>query len=285
MAFCHFHKYSALGNDMLVLDPRTLPFTMTAERARRICQRHYGIGADGICYGPLPDEPPFAMRFYNPDGSLAETSGNGLRVFARYLRDQAYASGHSLEIMIGGRACQVDFIDGHGEGIRIDMGRASFQSRQFPSVKRGGQITLQVGGQLIQATCVSLGNPHCVIGVDKLDRDQVKALGPAIEARSAFPERVNAQWMRVLDRRRIAIEIWERGAGYTLSSGSSACAAACAAIMRGHCDSPVTVEMAGGRALVEVDQHWRARLTGTVAPIYSGRFSLEFAALLSRPAR
>ncbi len=283
MTAVHFHKYSALGNDILVLDPLCMPLVLTSQAVKRVCDRHNGIGADGICYGPLPGRTPLAMRYYNPDGSLAETSGNGLRVFARFLRDQKYAAGDSFTIATGGRTCQVDMLDPLGERVRIDMGRASFHSGQFPAPAAGDgmDIALRINGEALRATCVSMGNPHCVLVVDKLDRQQVKRLGPAIETHSAFPQRSNVQWLSVLGRQRIAIEIWERGAGYTLSSGSSACAAACVAILKGYCASPVTVEMPGGEAEVEADENWNVWLTGSVEAVFSGSFAPSFLESLS----
>lgn len=268
-----------MGNDILVIDPRDVGVNLTASNVRRICDRHFGIGADGICYGPLPSRRPFEMQYYNPDGSQAEKSGNGLRVFARYLRDSGYVDGPEFDVSIGGHVCRAEFIDNQNSRIRIDMGSASFQTRVIPAAYDSAKMIdqpLQVDGSQHQVTCVNIGNPHCVLFIKEIDVNEVIRLGARFECHTVFPKRINVQWVVVKGKHRIGIEIWERGAGYTLSSGSSAAATACAAIVNGFCRSPVEVEMAGGVATVEVDRDWYVRLTGEVQAIASGSFAQEF---------
>jgi diaminopimelate epimerase len=278
-----FHKYQALGNDMVVLDPATFARLLTPELIRRICHRHFGLGADGICYGPLPSLSPPQMRFFNPDGSEAEKSGNGLRIFARYLWDQGYVTGRQYEIGINQETIAVRVEDDAAQTITTAIGRLSFHSADIPVAGRPRQvidepITVEADGQeySYHFTAVSVGNPHCVIFVPELSTAEVKRLGPILETTPLFPRRSNVQFARPVDRHTIEIEIWERGAGYTLASGTSASAAAGAAIRTGRCRSPVEVHMAGGAVRVAIDDDWQVTLTGRVAAVCDGQFAPDF---------
>lgn len=250
-----FVKYQALGNDYLVMPPIQGQAILTAAEIRRICDRHYGVGADGILWGPLPDdEKRFALRMFNPDGSEFEKSGNGLRIFARYLWDQGLVKSEPFTIMsLGGLV--TTRIEENGQRVVIDMGRISFDSRQIPVAGGPRQVlneTMTIEGQVFQYCAATIGNPHCVILCDEQDehdqvsRDWVMKWGPLIETEARFPNRTNVQFMRVLNRHHIQIEIWERGAGYTLSSGSSSCAAASVAHRLGLCKAQITVQSPGG---------------------------------------
>ncbi|GAB4430488.1 MAG: diaminopimelate epimerase [Anaerolineae bacterium] len=273
----HFYKYQALGNDMVVIDPARFAFPLTPATIRHICDRHFGLGADGVCYGPLPGGPhPRQMRFFNPDGSESGKSGNGLRIFARYLWDQGYAQNWVFEIGIGGEVVTVEVKDAAAQTLTIAMGRLSFHSHDIPVSGPAREVVneaVRLAGRDYQITAVTIGNPHCVIFTEEVSEAAARAAGPAIEGDALFPERTNVQFARVVDRHTLQIEIWERGAGYTLASGTSSCAAAGAAVKTGQCDSPVEVQMAGGAAQVEIDQQWRVRLTGEVEAIASGIFA------------
>lgn len=259
MAFQIF-KYQALGNDMLVIDPARFEVGLTPERARLLCDRHFGIGADGICYGPLPDEPGSnAMRFLNPDGSEAEKSGNGLRIFARYLWDAGYVGSRSYTMTIQNQPIHAKVLDESARTIALEMGQVSFSLVEEELV---------VKGEIYQITAVSVGNPHCVLFDD--DLDAIHEIGPVLENAPQFPNRTNVQIVRVVNEHMIEIAIWERGAGYTLASGTSASAAASAALRTGRCTSPVEVRMAGGSADVAVDENWHVVLTGTVTAVFHG---------------
>lgn len=279
----HFYRYTAMGNDMLVIDPRKISFKLTPQNIQHICDRHFGIGADGICYGPLNDMQPFAMEFYNPDGSQAEKSGNGLRIFARYLYDAHYVTRPKSQIAILGQVCDAHVLDETYQAIKMSMGQATFQSGKIPIIGVLRDVIdedFELNNQSFKITCVNVGNPHCVIFTEALSIDDVKQLGKQIENHPIFPERTNVQWGQVLDEHTIRIEIWERGAGYTLASGTSSCATACAAIANNLCSSPITVHMPGGIATVEVDEQWHIHLTGSVQSIASGYFSDDFLAAL-----
>jgi diaminopimelate epimerase len=279
-----FHKYTAMGNDMIVIDPQQVEFALTPHNAQRICDRHFGIGADGICYGPLGDTQPFNMEFFNPDGTQAEKSGNGLRIFARYLCDAQVASDTQFQISIQGQTSDVIVLDDTFTTFKMSMGRATFRSDTIPATGTPRDIineTLELDNNSYQITCVNVGNPHCVIFTDNLSLEEVKEIGSKLETHPMFPQRANVQWVHVLDEHHIRIEIWERGAGYTLASGTSSCATVCAAIANGFCKSPVTVQMVGGTAIVDVDTHWNNHLTGTVKAIASGSFSDDFLTTLN----
>jgi diaminopimelate epimerase len=266
----HIIKYQAMGNDMLVVDPTSFPMGLKPERIRLICERHFGVGADGICYGPLPDGPgPNVMRFFNPDGTEAEKSGNGLRIFARYLWDTGYVDSRSFTITIQNQPVLAEVLDENANTIALEMGQVSFSRVEEE---------MEVDGEVMKITAVSVGNPHCVIFDD--DLDAIHRIGPILETAPAFPNRTNVQIVHVVDEHTIEIAIWERGAGYTLASGTSASATAGAALRTGRCQSPVEVRMAGGSATVVVDEDWQVILTGTVTAVFQGELSPEMIAKL-----
>ncbi|MGZ4030788.1 MAG: diaminopimelate epimerase [Tumebacillaceae bacterium] len=280
-----FYRYHGLGNDYLVMDPAKTDIRLTPEAIRLICQPHFGEGSDGILYGPVRDEATGRNRvhIYNPDGSEAEKSGNGTRIFARYMVDAGYEQeGISFELQtLGGlvRACVYE----RQTRIRMVMGTATFDSDKLPVIGPSREIIreeLVVADERIEITCVSMGNPHCVILTDNVTPEYAKLLGPHIEHHPMFPNRTNMQLLKVLDRRNIQIEIWERGASYTLASGSSSCAAAAVAYRLGLVDSEVTVHMAGGDLLVKINDDYVIEQEGPVAAVTSGVFAEEFKTVL-----
>jgi len=261
-----------MGNDMLVIDPAQFELALTPARAWLLCDRHFGVGADGICYGPLPDEPgPNAMRFLNPDGSEAEKSGNGLRIFARYLWDAGYVDSRAYTITIQNQPIQAEVLDEAAHTLTLQMGRVTFSQIEEE---------IEVDGEVYRITAVSMGNPHCVLFDDNLDA--IFQVGSILETAPPFPNRTNVQIVRMIDEHTIDIAIWERGAGFTLASGTSACAAAGAAIRTGRCRSPVEVRMAGGLATVAVVENWNVVLTGTVTAVFRGELAPEMIDKLKR---
>ncbi len=274
-----FFKYQAMGNDMVVIDPVHFDWPLTPDKIRLICDRHFGLGADGICYGPLPDdEHPHKIRFFNPDGSEAEKSGNGLRIFARYLWDYGYVSSQTYEVWMNGIAIPVQVKDPQGHILAMEIGQYLFDSPAIPVSGPARTVIeepMRFAGVEYAVTALSVGNPHCVIFVDTLSAAQIKQLGPIIETDANFPNRINVQLVKVIDRHTIEIEIWERGAGYTLASGTSASATAGAALKTGRCNSPVEVRMPGGIAHVDIDVDWQINLTGSVEAICHGEFSAD----------
>jgi diaminopimelate epimerase len=284
-------KGHGLGNDYIVMEAADLPAPLTAEQIQRICDRNWGVGSDGILeLVPAWDGADFGLRIWNPDGSEAEKSGNGLRIFAKYLWDHGHARRPAFSVATkGGRVeCQCHVQDGRMELVTVEMGRATFVARDVPMTGPAGDavaVALDVDGQRLTVTAVSVGNPHCVIFTERLDEGLVRRLGPAVETHRAFPNRINVQWARVASRSEVDIMIWERGAGWTLASGSSSCAVACAAVRNRLCDHGlVTVRMPGGTLHVEVRPDWSIRLQGPVEEVYTGALTPGFIETLTRRA-
>ena len=273
-----FAKYHALGNDYLVVEPvGTGSADPLAALVSRICDRRLGVGADGVLVERSMPDGRLAVRIVNPDGSEAETSGNGLRIFARYLWDGGRVGGEAFEVVTRGGTvrCQVREA---GREVFVEMGSASFDSAAIPVAGARREVVdeeIEVRGERLRFTAVTVGNPHCVVFVDVPAAELARRLGPALEAHPRFPRRTNVQFVGVLDRRRIAVEVWERGAGYTLASGSSACAAAAASVRLGLCDADVTVVMPGGELAIGVGADFSLTLLGPVRKVAEGSVAAE----------
>jgi diaminopimelate epimerase len=270
-----FHKYHALGNDYIVLDPADYPSWRAPDdpQIRVICHRNFGVGSDGILWGPLPSaKADFGLRIFNPDASEAEKSGNGLRIFSRYLWDQKRTAAPSFTIETPGGVVRSQIRDS-GKLITIEMGSVSFDSARIPVTGAAREVlgeSIVVDGRTFSFSAATIGNPHCVIPVDDLSPDLARRYGRAIEVHPLFPRRTNVQFLKVLDRSNIRIEIWERGAGYTLASGSSSSAAAAVAHRLGLVDSSVTVHMPGGLIGIEIGDGFSITMTGTVNKVADG---------------
>jgi diaminopimelate epimerase len=275
-----FHKYHALGNDYIVLDPADHPAWAQPDRAqiRVICHRNFGVGSDGILWGPLPSrKADFGLRIFNPDGSEAEKSGNGLRIFSRYLWDQGRAGKASFTIETPGGVVQSEIKEG-GALVTVAMGPVSFDSRRIPVNGPAREVLsepIEADGRAFTYSAATIGNPHCVIPVDDLSADLARRYGPAIEVHPLFPNRTNVQFLRVLDRSTIQIEIWERGAGYTLASGSSSSAAAAVAHRLGLVGRSVAVRMPGGTIGIEIGDGYSVTMTGPVNRVADGELHPE----------
>jgi len=273
-----FHRYHALGNDYLVVRASSLTVPLTAEVARRICHRNFGIGSDGILLHEDGEKSEvFRLRIINPDGSEAEKSGNGLRIFARYLWDHGLVSETPFKVdTAGGRVSCV--VSNTGRMVTVDMGTVSFNSLEIPVSGPAREVIKEdvaLGGQSVQFCAATVGNPHCVVLNLDPSESVAKTFGPLLEVHSLFPNRTNVQFLKVLDRSTIAIEIWERGAGYTLASGSSSSAAAAVARKLGLVDSDVTVRMPGGNLRIEISPNFAIRMEGPVTRVGTMEFDIE----------
>ena len=272
-----FHKYHALGNDYIVLEPEEFK-ELTEERICRLCHRNYGLGSDGILYGPTDTgEADFALRIFNPDGSEAEKSGNGFRIFARYLWDKAKVSEDEFTVLTAGGKVKAKVYT-NGQKVTVDMGQISFDSTKIPVTGAAREVIneeMEIAGKIIKFSAATIGNPHCVILRDEISEAETRALGPLIEKEPRFSNRINVQFMKVLDRTNIKIEIWERGAGYTLASGSSSSAAAAVARRLGLCDSNIKVHMPGGEIDIVVSKDFSITMTGAVTKVAEGLISEE----------
>lgn len=267
-----FYKYHGLGNDYIVLDPADTSINLSVPQIRLICHRNYGIGSDGILLGPMDDQSAdFSVKIYNPDGSEAEKSGNGLRIFSRYLWDKGLVSNNPFTISTIGGIVESRV---HKDGlISVDMGKVSFNSRQIPMTGPDHEALndkIVIDGEEITYSAATIGNPHCVIITDAISPELAKRLGPKLETHRIFPNRTNVQFMKIMDRANIKIEIWERGAGYTLASGSSSSAAAAVAFRLGFTDQDMTVHMPGGKLEIHVHKDLSISLTGPVVRVGEG---------------
>jgi diaminopimelate epimerase len=274
----HFRKYHGLGNDYLVIDPNIHDVGLTPEVIRLICDRNFGIGSDGILYGPFESEDGRKVRIFNPDGSGAEKSGNGLRIFAKYLFERGYVAEKQFVIVTSGGIVRARIEDEHANLVRIEMGRITFLSTEIPVAGEQRPVIdeeMEIDGATYKVTCLSIGNPHCVIPIDDVSESKARQLGPCVENHEMFPNRINMQLLRVIDRAHIEIRIWERGAGYTLASGSSSCAAAGAARRLGLVDDRINVKMPGGSLLVEIGADRQILMTGPVEGVFEGRFHCD----------
>lgn len=270
----HYLKSHGLGNDYLVMDPDTQPVELTPAVIRLICHRNYGIGSDGILLRTGSQGADFGLRILNPDGSEAEKSGNGVRIFAKYLYDTGRASSERFTLETPGGIVGVRIVEARDTRARIvsaAMGRAVFDPLE----------TIQADGEVFAVTSLSVGNPHCVILVDDVEAVDLRRWGPRIETHPAFPNRTNVQFAQVVDRKCVSIVIWERGAGETLASGSSSCAVAAACQRAGLVEPVVTIRMPGGELTIEIGTEGEIQMTGAVEEVCRGTFSADFLARLS----
>lgn len=269
-------KYHGLGNDYLIFDPNKNELTLTKENVRLICNRNFGVGSDGLLVGPiLGGEKPY-VKILNPDGSEAQLSGNGVRIFGKYLKDAGYVQKNHFSIDTLSGEQQIHYLNEEGTRIKVSMGKLSFLSGDIPMTGPSREVlneTLVFGSIPYRTTCVSIGNPHCVIWLNEISKELVCRIGQVSESAECFPEKVNTELLKVIDRTNIEIEIYERGAGYTLASGTSGCAAAGAAYRMGLTDPKMYVHMPGGVLEVEIEEDDTVLMTGDVG--YVGRFTLS----------
>jgi diaminopimelate epimerase len=275
----NFSKYHALGNDYIVIDPQDAPDGLSPEQVRLICHRNFGVGSDGILYGPKNDPGTgLGLQIFNPDGSEAEKSGNGLRIFSRYLWDRGLVHEDPFQITTLGGIVQSEVHEG-GHEVTVEMGTVSFDSSIIPVQGDRREVleeNVDVDGETQVFSAATIGNPHCVLIRDDVTEAETCRLGPRLETHPLFPNRTNVQFMKILDRSNIQIEIWERGAGYTLASGSSSSAAAAVAHRLGRCDHEITVHMPGGRLQISLDDQFGVTMKGPVTRIAAGVLASDF---------
>ncbi|HEY7955798.1 MAG TPA: diaminopimelate epimerase [Polyangia bacterium] len=284
-----FVRSHALGNDYLVVDGERFGFALTEARIRRICDRHTGVGSDGILERvAAPAGFDAAVRIYNPDGSEAEKSGNGVRIFAKFCLDHGYAPpDRSIKIHTLGGPVEAHLLAREPSRtiLRVSMGHASFRAADLPMTGAGEsgewvERKLRAGDRDFTVTCVSVGNPHAVLLDAPFDEAAAKKYGPLVENHPQFPRRTNVQLVRVRDRHTVEALIWERGAGYTQSSGSSSCAVAAACVRAGLTDRAVEVVMPGGTLEVIVHDDYTLDQVGFAQEIATGALSSDLLAAL-----
>ncbi len=273
-----FAKWQALGNDYIVLEDDDVPFDLSPARVRAICEPHFGLHSDGILLLSRPADPTAhvaELRIFNPDGSEAELSGNGVREAVLYLRAAGWTDQDTFTILTAAGDIAPTLTGPNSASV--DMGRATTTSPDFPSGPEDGRGTIDVGGTDREFQHVSIGNPQCAIEVaEGLEELDLPAIGPAIESAAIFPNRTNVSFW-CAEGSRVRARIFERGVGETLSSGTGATGAAVAAYLRGAA-GPIVVELDGGELEVEIGSDLGVRLTGTAEPVFAGTFSDAFVA-------
>ncbi|WP_457623381.1 diaminopimelate epimerase [Persephonella sp.] len=276
-----FVKSHGLGNEYIVLDEEKIDFILNKKSIKTLCDVHYGIGSDGILLKTKSDKGDFGLRIFNPDGSEAEKSGNGLRIFCKFLYDYGYTKSREFTVETKGglvKGTIEEIVNDKARIITVDMGRAEFNTKKIPVYINEEECidkNVEINGKKFNINCVSIGNPHCVIIVDKLDPDYVKKVGKEIENYHIFPNRTNVQFVKPISDDTAEVLIWERGAGYTLASGSSSCAVASVLYKKGITGNKVTIRMPGGSLRISIDKDWNLRMTGEVQEICSGYLSRE----------
>ena len=275
-----FYKGHGLGNDYIVVNPRELEFKLTPKNIRLICDRHLGVGSDGVLALNASKKADFGLRIFNPDGSEAEKSGNGLRIFARYLFATKKTDKSRFSIETKGGIVKVELLKnkaGVPDNIKVEMGKAVFS--------KDIKVPITIDGIKYYFTQVNVGNPHAVFfkkEKDKWSREELLKIGPQVERHKLFPNRINVQLATPTGADEVTILIWERGAGETKASGSSACAVAAAAVKLGLVKSPVMIKAPGGTLKIDVDSTFSILMEGAVEDVAVGQFSRDLLKELSR---
>ena len=277
-----FTKWQGCGNDFVLADGRDagLPGD-AAELSRRVCDRHYGIGADGLIFVLPSDKADFCMRIFNADGSEAEMCGNGIRCFARLVYEEGMTDKESFTVETGAGVLTPRIVKENGDiiGIRVDMGEPVLAADKIPVAGFGKNRVvaeeIEVLGNRYKATCVSMGNPHCVVFVGDVDEVAMETVGPAFEHHSWFPRRTNTEFVAVRDRAHLRMRVWERGAAVTLACGTGACASLVAAVLNGVSERCAEVELDGGRLYIEWAEDNHIYMTGPAERVFSGTYEGE----------
>ena len=272
-------KYQGLGNDYLVLDPHKNRVELAGRRIALMCRRGFGLGADGVLYGPVEINGKMGVRIFNSDGTESAISGNGVRIFAKYLMDQEYVKEKKFSIETLSGPIEVECLNSRATEFRANMGKASFLSREIPvtgEVREVVDEAFSFGGGEYRATCLTVGNPHCIVFMDEISGEKVKKLGPYVENAEEFPDRMNLQICRKIDTGNLEIEIWERGSGYTKASGTGSCAAAAAAYRLGLVERRVNVNQPGGMIQIDIQDDGTLFMTGSVGYVADVRMAASF---------
>jgi len=273
-----FTKMHGAGNDYVVLDGIREELPPISPLAARLCDRHFGIGADQLLVARPSRAADFRMEIYNADGSQVEMCGNGLRAFYKFLRDRGHTADDAISVeTLGGVVCP-----GWAgpDRVRVDMGQPVLAPAKIPTTLGSGDgpvldAPLEVDGESLRVSSVSMGNPHAVVFVEDPDRADVERLGPLIEHHSAFPNRVNVEFVTAIGRDRIRQRTWERGVGETLACGSGACAVAVVAMLRDVVDDEVSMELRGGELEIGWEGHGApVIMTGPAAEVFTGEFPM-----------
>jgi diaminopimelate epimerase len=269
-----------LGNDYVVIDNRDgkIDEKMLSGLARKLCERRFSIGADGLLLAYNSKIADAKMRIFNADGSEAEMCGNGIRCFARYCYENNIVERKTtlkIETLAGIKTVWLTVSEGKVNGAKVDMGSPILERTSIPMLGKGTCIDedLEVDGRKFKVTCLSLGNPHCVIFVDDVKNYPVKEIGPKIEGHRLFPNRVNVNFVQVLNRKELRLRVWERGCGETLACGTGACASVVAANLLGKVDGKATVHLLGGD--LQIEYSGNVFMSGPAEKVFEGELFME----------
>jgi len=279
----NFVKSHGLGNDYIVIDGKEVNYSLKKREIIRLCNRNYGIGSDGILMLCKSKNADFGLKIYNPDGSQAEKSGNGLRIFSAFLFDHKYVKNKKIiSIETKGGQVKSKFIkkNKNKSFFNVEMGNAIFLNNKIPvkiKDKNNSCLNKEINlkNKKFIFNAVSVGNPHCVIFLNKISKDLAKEYGPLIETHRFFPNKINVQFVKIINKSTVNIEIWERGAGYTLASGSSSCGVVSVGYKLGLLNSNVKVQMPGGNLNISIDNNFKLKMEGPVEEICSGKIHID----------
>lgn len=278
MAFS-FTKWQGCGNDFVLVNgfSERLDEEDLGALAQKICDRHYGIGADGLILVLPSKAADFRMRILNADGSEAEMCGNGIRCFAGVVHDEGLSDKEEFTVETGAGILvpRLQLADGKLQGVRVDMGEPTLAGDRIPVLGFGAahvvEQPIEAGGETLSMTCVSMGNPHCVIFVEDAEAVPIEKLGPLLERHEAFPKKTNVEFAAVLDASHIRMRVWERGAAVTLACGTGSCATLVAAALTGRTERAAEVQLDGGRLQIEWAEDNRVYMTGPAEKVFAGR--------------
>ena len=276
-----FTKWQGCGNDFVLLDCIKEEPADYAELSRKVCDRHYGVGADGILVVLASDKADFRMRIFNTDGSEAEMCGNGIRCFSRCVYEAGLTSKQEFSVETGAGIMRPKLVFVHGvlQAVQVDMGVPVLAGNEIPVQGYGKQRVvaepIDVEGKTYQMTCVSMGNPHCVVFVDDAEHFPVEVLGTHFEHHEKFPRKVNTEFVQVKDRQHLRMRVWERGAAVTLACGTGSCATLVASVLNDKTERKAEIELDGGKLLIEWAENGRVYMTGPAQKVFAGVFSAE----------
>lgn len=276
-----FTKMQGLGNDYVYVDCTRQELSDPEKTARIVSDRHFGIGSDGLILICPSDKADFEMRMYNADGSRGEMCGNGIRCVAKYVYDYGLTDQTAISVETLGGIKYLDLTVEHGKVslVKVDMGTPILEPSRIPVAASGTRVVdepLEVEGKVYHMTCVSMGNPHAVIFMDDVAGLDLEKIGPSFENHERFPNRVNTEFVKVLDQNTVEMRVWERGSGETLACGTGACAVAVASILNGYTEDQVTVRLLGGDLEIFWDRaEDKVYMTGPAKVVFDGEICLE----------
>lgn len=275
-----FTKMQGLGNDYVYVNCFKEELANPAEMAVKVSDRHFGIGSDGLILIKPSDVADFRMDMYNADGSQAEMCGNGIRCVAKYVYDYGLTdkTDISVETLAGIKYLKLQVANGRVQMVTVNMGAPELRPSAIP-VKSDKEILvnepIMAGGREYRMTCVSMGNPHCIVFVEDTEHFELEKIGPEFEGHELFPNRINTEFIQILDRKTVNMRVWERGSGETLACGTGACASAVACVLNGFTEEEITIHLLGGDLLVRWDREENlVYMTGPAAVVFDGEISL-----------